>query len=209
MDNATLRKSFFEFDSGVDAFNQSFTTVVALYHKRFRANYVLAENELRFFHGQGWQRPAGEENMSGEMKMLSTVLQTRLDHIIANDLGLLQRSFSQIGESMKQQFADMMYGMLSQACDMTGNVVNAQQQGSLSDGFLAALEKMEFGVDKDGNLQMPQFHAPPDIAERMVAELEARPPEFKEKIEQVKQQKTEEAIEREAARKAKFVRYGE
>jgi hypothetical protein len=121
------------------------------------------------------------------------MFQTRLDDIIANDLGLLQRSFSEIGESMKQQFADM----------------NAQQQGSLSDGFLAVLEKVEFGVDKDGNLHMPQFHAPPDVVERMVAELEARPPEFKAKIELLQQQKTQEAIEREAERKAKFVRYGE
>ena len=208
MDNATRRKSFFEFDSGVDAFIQSFTTAVALYTKRFRANFVPPENELRFFHGGGWQRPAGEENMSGDMKMLSTVLQTRLDDIIANDLGLLQRSFSQVGDSMMQQFADLMYGTLSQACDITGNVVNAQQQGSLSDGVLAALEKVEFGVDKDGNVHMPQIHAPPGIAERMIAELEGRPAEFKEKIERLKQQKTQEAIERESVRKAKFVRYG-
>jgi hypothetical protein len=122
---------------------------------------------------------------------------------------VLDRAFAHISEVMQRQFADMMYSTISEACDASGNIVDAQREGSLLNSFMAMLEKIELDVDKHGNVHMPQIHAPPGIVQRMMSELEAAPPEFQDKVEQLKQKKILEATEREAARKAKFIRYGE
>jgi hypothetical protein len=102
-----------------------------------------------------------------------------------------------------------MYSTLSNACDTSGNVVDAQNEGSLPNSFMAMLEKVELSADMHGNVHMPEVHAPPGVAERLISELEAAGPEFAEKFEQLKQKKILEAMEREAERKTKFARYGE
>jgi hypothetical protein len=109
---------------------------------------------------------------------------------------------------MQRQFAAMMYSTISEACDASGNTIDAQKEGSLLDSYVAMLEKIEFAVDERGNVEMPQIH-PPELAERITAALKGAPPEFQEKVEQLKQKKASEATEREAARRAKFARYGE
>jgi hypothetical protein len=209
MKTAGQRRSFFEFDAGVDAFINAFTSAMRQFQKRFVSNFIPPENTQRFHHGDGWRRPASAEMTAGQMKEHSAVLETSLNDILANDLGLLERSFAQISEAMQRQFAGMMYSTISEACDASGNVVDAQKEGSLPDSFMAMLEKIEFGVDKHGNVHMPQIHAAPEIADRMMTELGAAPPEFGERVEQLKQKKILEATEREAARRAKFARYGE
>lgn len=209
MKTAGRRRSFFEFDVGVEAFNKAFTSAMSQFQKRFVSKFIPPENTHRFYHGSGWRNPASAEMTAGEMKMLSAVLQTSLDDIIANDLRLLERSFAQISETMRRQFAEMMYSTLSEACDASGNIVDAQKEGSLPNSFIAMLERVEFAADKHGNVQMPEIHAAPETAERLITALEAAPPEFGERVEQLKQKKILEATEREAARKAKFARYGE
>jgi hypothetical protein len=218
MKTARQRRSFFEFDAGVDAFNKAFTLALSQYHRRFVSTFIPPENTHRFYHGNSWQNPANTEASAGDMKVISAELKTPLDEIIGNDLNLLERSFSEIGESMQRQFADMMYSTLSEACDASGNVVDSDAsgnvvdskvEGSLPNSFLAMLQKIEFAADKHGNVHMPQIHAAPEMVDRMIAALEAAPPEFRERIEQLKQQKASEATDREAARKAKFARYGE
>jgi hypothetical protein len=203
------RHSFFEFDAGADAFNKSFTASLREFNKRFASNYISPANTLRFRHGHSWRNPANGEASPGEMTLHTAELKTSLADIVANDLGLLQRAFDEISQTLQRQFAGMVYSTVSQACDAAGNTVDAHQVGSLPNAFLAMLEKIELSADKYGKVDMPQVHAPPEVAERMVAALKASPPEFHEKIEHVKQQKIADALEREATRKAKFARYGE
>jgi hypothetical protein len=187
------RRSFFEFDAGVDAFNKALTSAMGQFQKRFVAKFIPPENTYRLHHGDRWCSPANAEITPGELKILSAALQTPLDDIISNDLRLLERSFSQISESMQRQFSEMMYSTLSEACDASGNVVDAQAEGSLPNSFMAMLEKVEFAADKHGNVHLPEIHAPPEIVERMIAAIEAAPPEFTDKVEQLKQKKISEA----------------
>jgi hypothetical protein len=209
MTTAPQRPSFFEFEAAENAFNEAFTSELRQLQKALRGKFIPPENTYRFYHGDRWCNPANVEAAAGETKMHSEVLTIPLNEIIANDLGLLERSFAHISETLQQQFAAMTYASLSDACDMSGNVVDAQKEGSLPKSFMAMLEKIEFAADKKGNVHMPEVHAPPGIAERLMSELEAAGPEFGEKVEQLKEKKTLEAIEREVARKSKFARYGE
>jgi len=202
-------QSFFLFDAGACAFNEAFTERMRELQNEFIKNYIPPGNTYRLYHGRTWSNPANAEADAGEMKVFSAEMQTRFADIIANDLGLIQRSFKEVAESLQRQFAGSVYKMLSEASDASGNVINAQKEGSLPNSFLAMLEKIEFSADKDGNVHMPEIHADPATARRMLSELEASPPEFRAKVEELKQKKILAAQEHEAARKAKFARYGE
>jgi hypothetical protein len=169
------RRSFFEFDAGAIAFNKSFTAALREFNKRFASNYISPTNTLRLHHGHSWRNPANVEANQGEMTLHTAELKTSLADIVANDLGLLQRAFDEISQTLQRQFAGMVYSSLSQACDASGNTVDARQEGSLPSAFLAMLEKIELSADKHGKVPMPQVHAPPEVAERMVAALEASP----------------------------------
>jgi hypothetical protein len=209
MTTAEQHPSFFEFEAGEAAFNDAFTSAMRQFQKALREKFIPPENTYRFHHGERWCNPASIEVAAGETKVVSAVLNVPLKDIIANDLSLLQRSFDYVNESLHRQFATMMYSTVSDACDASGNVVDAQKEGSLPNSFMAMLEKVEFAADKYGNVHIPEVHGPPGVAERLMAELEAAGPEFGEKFEQLKQKKIRQAMEREAARKSKFARYGE
>jgi hypothetical protein len=137
------RRTFFEFDAGADAFNEAFTSAMRQVQKRFVSNFIPPENIQRFHHGDGWRRPASVETTVGEMKVHSAVLNTPLNDITANDLGLLERSFAQISEAMQRQFAGMMYSTISEACDASGNTNPACFRGE-SDKFLIPSAASEY-----------------------------------------------------------------
>ncbi len=109
---------------------------------------------------------------------------------------------------MHRQFAQMLYSTVGAACDQTGNTVDAKAEGSLENAFMAMMEKVQFSVDKNGKVNLPTL-LPPDTGARMMAALEAASPEYKERLEAIKARKIEEALGREAERKAKFACYGD
>lgn len=201
--------TFFDSAAAADAFNDAFTTALRRAHKKFVANFILPENIQRFYHGSGWRYPGNASAGEGHMQEIASELTTKLDDVILQDLSLLNQAFRKVNDDMQRQFAHIMYSTMSTACDTTGNVVDAQKEGSLANGFITMLEKIELAADKNGEVKMPEIHAAPEIAERMMKELQASSPEFQERVKMIKEKKIAEALDREAARKAKFVRFGE
>lgn len=199
---------YFGYDCGAQAFSDSFTQAIAEIHRRTIAQYLLPENTQRFRHGGAWSDPGNARAIAGDMQTHSAYLETRFEDIVDHNLDVIASSLSRIGEALHQQFANMLYSTISGVCEATGNQVDAKAEGSLEAAFMAMLEKVEFAVDKEGNVSMPEIHVSPDTGKRMLAALENSSPEYKERIEALKARKTTEALEREAARKAKFVRYG-
>ena len=202
------KRSYFSNEACTAAFNDAFLRRLGDVRKPIVAKYLPPENTHRFRHSGNWDSPGNPEALGGEMQQHSAVLETRFDDIVANDLGLIERSIQHIVEAMDRQFAVMFYSSMSSACDRTGNVVDAKAEGSPEAAFMAMIEKIDFAVDRDGNVPLPQIHAGREAFERMVTALEATPPEYRERFEALKARKTEEALQREAERKAKFVRYG-
>jgi hypothetical protein len=208
MTDSTRTRSYFPYDKGIVAFNESFVRMLGKNQGEISAKYLPPENTQRFRHGGDWRHPGNNDAVSAKMQTHSAVLKTPFDHLIENDLSILDRSFSQIAETMHRQFAEMLYSTVAEACDQSGNTVDAQAQGSLEEAFMAMIERIQFAVNKDGTVTLPEIHTSPETAERMWAALEGASPEFREQFEILKARKTEEALAREAERKAKFARYG-
>jgi len=124
--------------------------------------------------------------------------------IAENDLSVIERCVMPVSESMQRQFAENMYNFVGAAAESVGNVVDAREQGSIAQGLMAMWRKIEFGVDRDGTVSMPQMHVGPQMYERILTDLHEQPPEFSIEVEEIKAEKIKAALAREAERKAKF-----
>jgi hypothetical protein len=70
------------------------------------------------------------------------------------------------------------------------------------------LEKIEFGVDRDGNVTLPQIHAAPNVVDEIHRVLTSQGPDFERRVERVKREKIKAALKKEESRKARFPREG-
>jgi hypothetical protein len=132
-------------------------------------------------------------------------MKTRFQDIVANDLDVIEQTLHGVTDSLHRQFANMLYSTVSQVCEVSGNTVNVKEEGSFEAAFMAMLEKIEFSVDRDGNVSMPEIHGD---SRRMLAALENSSPEYKERVAALKERKRAEALARETDRRGKFVQYG-
>ena len=208
-DNSTELRSrdYFADENANVAFNKAFLEHVGKLQKQTVAKYLRPENIQRFRHGGEWTHPGLPTATGGGMKEHSALVETKFEDIVNHDLGMIERVERGLLDEMERQFAQMMYATAFDACEKSGNTVDAKTKGSFAEAFLATLEKIEFAADRNENVKLPEIHVHPDMAARMVAALEAAPPELKARLEEVKARKTAEAIERERLRKSKFARY--
>jgi len=206
--NMSGDKSYFIDPEGSRAFNLSFTQLLGQLKDQVVSRYIGTDNQHRFRHDGGWVHPNAPQVIGGDMQRHGAEMSVAFEAIVANDLDLIPSNLDHLVGEMDRQFAQMMYATVAQACDRTGNTVDAQASGGLPQAFLAMLERIEFMATKEGVVDMPEIHVNPETAEKMMAALEASSPEFQAKVEALKARKIAEALDREAARKAKFVGYG-
>lgn len=126
--------------------------------------------------------------------------------IADNDLGLIARSIFPVCEDMSRQFVQNMYGAVGAAAGRVGNIVDAKDAGSVGASLIEMMSKIELGVDRDGNVSMPQIHAGPEAYDKLVDAMQNMEPDEAEKFERLRQEKSQQALDREAKRRAKFRR---
>lgn len=196
----------FCFDSGEDdrAFENSVTSLIQRMQKRSRDKFISDENTLRMNHGITWVHAASDPESDTSMHTISAELTIPFKDIAENDLSLILRTIQPINESMEQQFAQNVYGVIGAAAEKVGNVVDARASGSFANSILEMFRKIELGVDRDGNISMPQIHVGPEMFKRISEELKNVPPEIEMEIERVKAGKIETALNKELERKRKF-----
>lgn len=188
------------------AFESSVVKLLGQLQSRSRQMFVSEQNTLRMNHGGAWVNAASNPEPNTSMHTISAELVIPYKDIADNDLSLIARSILPLNEEMEKQFAFNMYGLVNTAAEKVGNVVDARAAGSIAESMLEILRKIELGVDRDGNVSVPQIHVGPEMFERITKELENVPLELKAEIERVKAEKVEAALQGEAHRKAKFKR---
>jgi hypothetical protein len=191
-------------ENEIEAFDRAYVTMMRELHKRRISMYVNEDNVLHYSHGANWIRSAREDDEGLQMETLSTEWSTPHQSILENDLSLITTSLRDAVESLSAQFARSIYGVVDAAAERVGNIVSDLETGSTAKSFLEMLKKIEFGVDRDGNVSLPSMHVGPGMAEKLLNELESQPPEFSEEVERIKAERTELALKKEAERKAKF-----
>lgn len=124
--------------------------------------------------------------------------------IAQNDLTVLVRFPTQLVEAMHGSAMKSLYGKVGRAVEEVGNVISAGGQPFTPELFLELLRRVDFGVDKEGRVTLPQLHLHPDVAKNVIPLLESQGPDFAAEVDAIKAVKEAEAREREVARKARF-----
>lgn len=198
-----MERTFFEMRREAQGFDQSLAEIIRSVRRGGVEDMVSEQNVQRFTHGRRWNHRSNPHTVDGEMQTLSAEGSTPFAGIVEGDLTLIPRMINSIAAQMTAAQMRMLYDTLSKSCDENGQTVSAAELGNAA-AFLAMLRKIEFGVDRDGNVSMPQIHAAPGTAKAMMAELEAQPPEFQAEVERIKAEKSKEALERERLRLSRF-----
>lgn len=195
----------FKYGSRVKEFQEAFVKQVAAELEKRREELISPRNSQKFSHGRMWKtKPTDHGDEAGEMQAHSVEFLSRFDDVVNHDLSKFVEARGNLVEGLMGQFQASLYQTISQSTEKSGNTVVRGAGQSLAETFLAALEMIEFGVDENGEVSLPQFHMERESFERTIADLEAQGPEFKSRLEQVKAQKSELARQRENERRAKF-----
>ena len=195
----------FRYRSRIKEFNEAFTKQVGVEFQKRRDELISPRNAQKFQHGRTWKtKPTEHGDDAGEMQAHSFEFLSRFEDIVNHDLAKFVETRKRLVEGVMAQFQTSLYQTISQSTEKSGNTVVVGPGQSPADAFLAALEMIEFGIDENGEISLPQFHMGPEAVEKFVADLEAQGPEFTERVEQVKAEKSELAKQRESERLAKF-----
>jgi hypothetical protein len=204
MDKPALRPIFFGFDKEYAEFQLSFSRALQGLNRKLVRDRISEENTQRFNHGRSWVHAANSNVSGGEFRSMSAEMDIKFEDVIANNLDIIPNSFLKIVEAFKRQFMEALYSTVSEACDRSGNTVSAKAAGSFAAGFMEAMKKIEFGVDREGNVSLPEIHA--GDPQKLIAEIEAQPAEYHAEFERLKSEKIAAALDREKQRKERFKR---
>lgn len=207
---ASMRKrtNYFSDETGEEEFHRSFAKLLMKVQKQTTSRYLSPENTHQFKHGGQWVHPAAPESLVSGIKEHSSKTTVPFEKLVNHDLAVIDQVVGKFAEDMERQFLQMMYSTVSAAAEMAGNTIDVKAIGSLSEAFAQMLEKVQFSADKFGKVSLPEIHLAPESGEKLRRSISEAPPEFHQRIEEIKERKTSEAIEREAHRKSRFVRYG-
>src|SRR4051812_39942287 len=96
-----------------------------------------------------------------------------------------------------------LYETVSEAVEQVGNVVSGKGKPK-PEAILKALRKIEFGVNRKGEVTRPEIHLHPDQVPEFVKAVQEAGPEFNAEVNRVTAEKDAAALAREAERKARF-----
>ena len=187
-----------------DAVARSLQELIRTLHREDVHKVISPGNVQRLHHGTTWRTHSGDEaaKQPSEMQAHSLDHSVGFADVVQHRLALIPEMILQIRNGMLSQLMGTLYAMVQESTDSSGNVVNASAAGSPQAAFLQLLEKIEFGVDGDGQPTYPQIHVHP--SNTMLDDLKAAGPEFEAQVNAITKSKIKDALAREAERLSKF-----
>ncbi|MEH2500842.1 hypothetical protein V1294_007321 [Bradyrhizobium sp. AZCC 1678] len=170
---------------------------------RRRSGMLDERNVQSYQHGNRW---ALEASVAGESEMRSMAAESTLHtiDIINHETAIIESYIETIVEQFHSSLMEHLFQTAEEAARSTGNKISRNEHGgNIPAGFLAMLEKIEFGVDRHGRATRPTMYVP--AAEKNFLEaLESQPAEYHLKVEMLSIEKENKAIALEAERISKF-----
>lgn len=164
-------------------------------------------NSSEFQHGKQWASPANDVgDQSGVLEPHSFEMSVHMKEVVAGNPAVIFNNVDKVASGMHNSIERMMFSKLAESAEISGNVVNAGEHGSFPEAFAQMLEKIEMSIDEDGNLQLPTIAVGPEQGEKLMKTLQAAGPEFDKRIDEIKERKRIQALERERLRVERFDR---
>lgn len=201
------RKEIISFDKEQSGSDEEITNIIRRLIEQQRDNVIASQNVISYSHGEGWLAwQHGEQDETREFQEHSHEESIKFQDLIDHKISTLPEYITAMAEGVHAEFMKMIYQTIHESTEQTGNVVNAKQHSSQAEAFLEMLRKIEFGVDRDGAVSRPQIHLSPKMFDKFQNDIDAQDAEFRAKVEELTAEKETAALEREAKRKARFVK---
>lgn len=166
---------------------------------------IPKENTENFYHGRTYVYQ--QEDLSsheGEFTKQSAETSLELEKILSGDLAALSSFLQELTGAFIREMKQLLFQRVGEAAASVGNTVDARHYSSIAEAYLEMFRKVEFGVDKEGNISYPELVLHPDTAKKLQEELSKQGPEFRQAIQSLTNQKISEALRRERERRSKF-----
>lgn len=194
----------FPFDAQAEVVMRAFMRATGERLDQARRQVGGGDNVQRFSHGGSWQsHHSYAPDRVDQMQTIEHETRLRLEDIMEGQLQVIERTAEEISSSMADSYAKALYQMLSNTCEESGNVIDGSA-GSLGEQMLKAIEQVEYSVDRNGQVLLPEFRMHPNLAKHLHSDPSLRDPALLSRVEEVKTLKTAQALAEEAARKSKF-----
>jgi hypothetical protein len=194
----------FPFDAQAELVMKAFMKATGEKLNQARRQVGGGDEVQRFSHGGSWQsHHSYDPDRVDQMQTIEHETRLSFEDIMDGRLDVIERTVDEISNSMADSFAKAFYQMLSDTCEEHGNVIDGSS-GSLSEQMLKAIEQVEYSVDRDGQVSLPEFRMHPSLAQRLHSDPSLQEPALLARVEEVKKLKTARALAQEAARKSKF-----
>ena len=199
----------FPFDAQAEIVMKTFMQATSEKLNRAQRQVSGGDNVQRFSHGGSWQsHHSYDPDRVDQMQTIEHETRLRFEDIMGGRLDVIERTVDEISSSMADSYAKAFYKMLSDTCEEHGNVIDGSAC-SLGEKMLKAIETVEYSVDRDGQVSLPEFRMHPSLAKRLHTDPSLHEPELLARVEEVKKIKITQALAAEAARKSKFRSRGE
>lgn len=170
-----------------------------------QATIVSPSNILTFSHGRGWQsaHPNSHKN-EGDFQSHTVESLIPLAKIVEHDLSQIKKLKSEIISEFEKHFLDTLYATIEEATNFNEKSNSAIECDDYLEGIIEALQKVEFGFDRDGRIALPQLHVSSEMRDRIAKELVKKGPDFHNRVNEIIAVKSAAAKAREAERLSKF-----
>ena len=164
---------------------------------------MLDERNIQSYrHGSRW---ALATDGVSEMHSMSAESTIHTVDIINHETAILEKHIETMVEQLYASLMGHLFKTAGEDAESAGNTIGRNEHGgNIPAGFLAMLEKIEFGVDRFGHAQRPTMHVAPSTGETFLKALQSQPNEYHLKVEMLSEQKEKKAIAREAERISRF-----
>jgi hypothetical protein len=166
---------------------------------------IPKENVETFYHGRSFVYQQDDlSSHQGTFETRSAGDELDLESILSGDLQALPKFLEGLATNFDRQMKQLLFQRVGEAAESVGNTVDARQHKSIAEAYLEMFRKVEFGVDKEGNISRPELVLHPNTARRLQEELSKQGPEFRQAIQELTNQKIADALRRERERLSKF-----
>lgn len=161
-------------------------------------------NVQSYRHGNRWALEASAAGTS-EMRTMAAESTIHAIDVINHETEIIESHIDSMVDQFYSSLMTHLFQTAGEGAESVGNTISREDHGgNMAAGFLAMLEKIEFGVDRHGRASRPTMYVAPSTGKDFLDALRNQPLEYHLKVEILSTEKEKKAVAREAERISKF-----
>lgn len=165
--------------------------------------YVSAKNSYNLYHGKSFGNSFS--SCDSELKPLSVEIIVDYEYIREYKIEEMFNFIQNFSDGIHKKQVSELYKTIGEVCEKSGQTIDSREsEKSIGDLFLEMINKVEFSINEEGQIEFPTLHLHPDMLEKLKNDPEMNTVEFQTKLEELKTKKAEMTITKEQERLLKF-----